>query len=61
MEKENIFRTKTGFCHVLPDKIVLTRDGIIGNLSKVIVGNKIQQILIIYGIINSYLSIVFGF
>lgn len=49
MENEKIFKTKTGFCHILPDKIVLTRDGIIGNVAKVTVGNNISRILIIYG------------
>lgn len=49
---EKLFRTKTGFCHVLPDKIVLTRDGIRGNAAKVIVGNSISRILIIYGVIS---------
>ncbi|RZJ54869.1 MAG: phosphoribosylaminoimidazolesuccinocarboxamide synthase [Flavobacterium sp.] len=49
MEKEKTFKTKTGFCHVLPDQIVLTRDGIIGNVSKTVVGNNISKILIIYG------------
>lgn len=50
MENEKKFRTKTGFCHVLPDKLVLTRDGVIGSVAKVAVGNKIPQILVIYGI-----------
>lgn len=49
MENEKIFKTKTGFCHILPEKIVLTRDGIIGNVAKVTVGNNISRILIIYG------------
>ena len=48
MDNENTFRTKTGFCHILPDKIALTRDGIIGNVAKVTVGNNISRILIIY-------------
>ncbi|KAF2336398.1 phosphoribosylaminoimidazolesuccinocarboxamide synthase [Flavobacterium daemonense] len=48
MENEKTFKTKTGFCHVLSDKIVLTRDGIIGNISKAVVGNGIAKILIIY-------------
>lgn len=48
METKNTFITKTGFCHVLPDKIVLTRDGIIGNVAKVTVGNNISRILLIY-------------
>ena len=49
MDNENTFKTKTGFCHILPDKIVLTRDGIIGNVATVTVGNNISRILFIYG------------
>ena len=52
MDNEKIFKTKTGFCHILPDKIILTRDGIIGNVAKVTVGNNISRILIIYVIIS---------
>jgi hypothetical protein len=48
MESEKTFRTKTGFCHITSDKIILTRDGIIGNISKTVVGNGIAKILIIY-------------
>lgn len=48
---EKSFKTKTGFCHVLEDKIVLTRDGEIGNISEITVGNSINRILIIYGLI----------
>jgi len=49
MDDKKTFKTKTGFCHILPDKIVLTRDGIIGNISKGVVGNNIGKILFIYG------------
>jgi len=49
MNNEQTFKAKSGFCHILPDKIVLTRDGIIGNVAKVTVGNTISRILIIYG------------
>lgn len=52
MENEKVFKTKTGFCHILPDKIILTRDGIIGNASKVFVGNGIHKLLIIYSLIS---------
>ncbi|QQS51002.1 MAG: phosphoribosylaminoimidazolesuccinocarboxamide synthase [Bacteroidota bacterium] len=52
MDTEKRFRTKTGFCHILSDKIVLTRDGIVGNLAKVTVGNSISRILIIYGLVT---------
>jgi hypothetical protein len=49
MDNTKTFKTKTGFCHILPDKIVLTRDGIIGNVVAVTVGNNISRLLIIYG------------
>ncbi len=49
MNSEKTFRTKTGYCHILPDKIILSRDGIIGNVSKITVGNNISRLLITYG------------
>lgn len=52
MESEKTFKTKTGFCHILPDKVVLTRDGVVGNVAKVTVGNNIVRIHIIYGAIT---------
>lgn len=52
MENEKVFKTKTGFCHILEDKIVLTRDVTVGSLSKVVVGNSIVKILTLYGIIS---------
>jgi hypothetical protein len=48
MSQEKIFATKTGFCHILPDKIILTRDGVIGDLAKIVTGNNINQLLFIY-------------
>lgn len=42
------FKTKTGFCHVLQDRIVLTRDGVVGIAAKATVGNRILRILLIY-------------
>ncbi len=55
METEKTFRTKTGYCHILPDKVVLTRDGIPGNIAKVTVGNTIYRVLFIYSIISCLL------
>ncbi len=52
MKQESTFKTKTGFCHILPDKIVLSRDGIIGNVANVTVGKSITRILILYGVIT---------
>jgi len=58
MENETTFLTKTGFCHILPDKIVLTRDGVIGNMAEVTVGSSISRILVIYGALS--LALVYG-
>lgn len=52
---ERIFRTKTGYCHILPDKIVLTRNGVIGEMSNAVVGNSIISPLIIYSLFLIYL------
>ena len=52
---ENKFKTKTGYCHILADRIVLTRDGVAGNIAKVTVGTKISRILIIYSLISLFL------
>lgn len=52
MDTEKVFKTKTGYCHVLQDKIVLTRNGVIGNISEVTMGNNIARPLIIYGLIS---------
>lgn len=51
METEKRFETKTGYCHILPDRIVLTRDGIVGNVATISVGNTIYRILFIYGLL----------
>ncbi len=53
-DNEKVFRTKPGFCHILPDKIILTRDGVIGNMSKIAVGNTIYRILFIYLILATW-------
>ena len=55
MAIEKLFKTKTGYCHIFPDKIILSRDGIIGNVAKVPVGNNISRILLIYGILSLFL------
>jgi hypothetical protein len=57
---ERAFRTKTGFCHITDDEIILSRDGIRGNVAKVTVGNSISRILVIYGI-ASMLLLLYAF
>ena len=55
MERENIFRTKSGFCQILSDRIVLTRNAAVGNFSKFFVGDNITRILLIYSFITLFL------
>lgn len=55
MESEKTFRTKTGYCHVLPEKIVLTRDGVIGNAAKIVSSNTISRPSLLYSAICVYL------
>lgn len=50
MKTEQTFKTKTGFCHITEDKIILTRDGIIGNVAELTTGKSIYRILGMYGI-----------
>lgn len=53
-QEDLVFRTKTGFCHILPDKLVLTRDGIIGSVSEVAIGNKLGRVLGVYGLAAAF-------
>jgi hypothetical protein len=49
---EKTFKTKTGSCHVTENQIILTRNGLTGNLAKVTSGNNIARVLIIYGLLS---------
>jgi hypothetical protein len=51
MDSEKVFRTKTGYCHVLPDRIRLTRSGVAGGAANAMVGDRIGRILVIYAAI----------
>jgi hypothetical protein len=50
-----VFRTKTGQCHILDDRIVLTREGFAGNVSEIVVGNNISRSLIMYTVFLAYM------
>lgn len=52
METEKKFRTKTGFCHILPDRILLTRNGVIEDIAESSSGNNISLILAFYVLIS---------
>ena len=54
MEANNVFKTKTGFCHLLPDKIVLTREGVAGEAAKRLAGSSIARPLVIYGLLSAF-------
>ncbi|MFC6996738.1 hypothetical protein [Rufibacter roseus] len=55
MQFEKIFRTKTGYCHVLPQKIAFTRDGILGNLTEKSTGARVANLFAVYGLIALFL------
>lgn len=51
MSTEKTFVTKTGFCQILPDRIVLSRDGIAGNATRSVKGNSTYRTLLLYSLI----------
>lgn len=52
---EKVFETKTGHCHILEDRIVLTSRGFAGNVYDVTPNNKIAFTLITYVLLIAYL------
>jgi hypothetical protein len=56
---EFTFRTKTGICTVTPDRLVIKREGIRGEMARQTFGNSIGRALGIYGILG-VLSLVGG-
>lgn len=50
MDAEKTFRTKLGFCHILPDRIVFSNDGNIENVNDTPDGNILIKLLTVYGI-----------
>ncbi|GAB3832403.1 phosphoribosylaminoimidazolesuccinocarboxamide synthase [Hymenobacter jeollabukensis] len=56
MEDNSVFKTKTGYCHVLPDNIVLTREGAIGQAAEAVAGNNIARPLALYGLFTAGLA-----
>jgi hypothetical protein len=55
IESEKKFKTKTGYCHILEDRILLTRNGVVGSISQITMGNNIARPLMLYG----FLAITF--
>lgn len=48
---DNKFKTKTGFCYVLPDRIILTREGLLGKFANAYSGKGSQKALIVQGVL----------
>ena len=46
------FETKTGFCHVFNDKIVLSKDLNVTNT--LVANNNINRIFLLYGLVSIY-------
>jgi hypothetical protein len=42
------FKTTSGFCHVLPEAILFTRDGIVENVAELADPDNLRTILVIY-------------
>lgn len=51
MTNELSFKTRTGYCYILSDKIVLTRNGIIGDMANLTIGNNPSRMLLIYSVL----------
>jgi hypothetical protein len=51
MENQKTFKTKTGFCHILNDKIILTKHKDIENILEKEHTNEIGKVLIIYSVL----------
>ena len=60
MEEKKVFRTKTGFCQVSSDKIVLINEGIRGQLADLVYGEDNFRILLSYGITSMILLGLFA-
>ena len=60
MGTTKIFRTKTGFCQVSSDKMVLINEGIRGQLADMVYGESNFRILLFYGLISTVLLGLFA-
>jgi hypothetical protein len=45
------FKTKTGYCHIFPDRIQLTRENVAGEIAEATYGNSMPRTIIIFGIL----------
>ncbi len=55
MEKEKTFKIKNGFCHITPEKIIITKDGNIGEVSEKKEKGRFFKIALLYSLVSIYL------
>jgi hypothetical protein len=56
MASDKVFRTKTGFCHVLPDRLVLSRDEELGDDAALVnASGGISKALVLYALAAGWL------
>jgi hypothetical protein len=51
MDESRKFQTKSGYCHLLPDKIVLSRHGERGAASQLVFGNGYKRHVWVYSVL----------
>ncbi|NND63335.1 MAG: hypothetical protein HKN48_09090 [Flavobacteriaceae bacterium] len=49
MSRTRKFRTKNGFCHVMPDRIVFTHSGFYGRMGDIAGNGRMVRLLVLFG------------
>ena len=55
MEDVKTFRTKTGYCHITPDQIILNKDAVLDTSEKMTESDGVVKIVLVYIIFAAYL------
>ena len=45
------FRTKTGLCTITPDRLLIARDGVRGVAARLVIGNSVTRVLLLYSVL----------
>jgi len=55
MESSKKFLTKTGYCHVMKDKIVFTRRGFMGLIGDIAIEGRMRRILLFFAALSIFI------
>lgn len=55
MEDVKTFRTKTGYCHITPDQIILNKDAVLDTSEKMTESDGVVKIVLVYILFAAYL------